>query len=102
MRRFHPSFVTSIGPPPPPQRAGENSLPPGVAANLARNLRLEMWIAESGAQGWWPQQRSLFPTAKCNPGRRDRHAMLPEFSVTSRPPQVQGKGETVGHRQLLS
>src|SRR6266850_801615 len=96
-RRYHPSFLTSIGPPALPQKAGEYSLPPGVAVNVARNLRPEMSIAESGARHCWPLQRSLFPTARCNPAERDRRAALTEFSAPSQPPPAQARGETVGH-----
>src|SRR5882672_7169053 len=96
-RRYHPSFLTSIGPPALPQKAGEYSLPPGVAVNVARNLRPEMSIAESGARHCWPLQRSLFPTARCNPAQRDRRAALTEFSAPSQPPPAQARGETVGH-----
>src|SRR5712692_6111933 len=55
-------------------------------------------IAESGARYCWPPQRSLFPTAKRNPGQRDRRAALTEFSGPSQPQPAQAKGETVGHR----
>src|SRR6266478_2987788 len=96
-RRFHPSFLASIRPPAPPQRAGEYSLPLGGAANVARNLRPEKSIAESGAPRGWPQQRFLLPTAKYNPGQRDRRAALSEFSAPSQPPPAQARAGTVGH-----
>src|SRR6266852_1431998 len=100
-RRCRPSVLTSISPPAPSQRGGEHSLLPGVAVNVARNSRPEMSIARSGSPHCCPQQRSLFPSAKCNPGQRDRRAALSEFSGPPQLPPVQAKGETIGHIRFL-
>src|SRR5271169_3773285 len=94
---FHPSFVTSIRPPALPRTEGEHNLSLGVAVYLTSSLHRKRLIAESEAPHCWPLPRSLFPTAKCNPGQRDRRAALTEFSALSLPPPAQARGETVGH-----
>src|SRR5713101_6914317 len=94
---LHPSFPTSKGPPALRQRVEEHSLPPGIAVTEARNLPPKMSIAQSGVAHYWPQQRSSFSTAKCNPDQRDRRAVLHEFPGLSQPPRAQARGETIGH-----
>src|SRR5260370_8740389 len=83
---FRPSFLTSKGPPARPQRARECSPPPGVAVQVERNLRPEMWIVESEIRHSWALLSSSFPTPNCNPHPQHRRAASTDFFPPPHPP----------------
>src|SRR5258708_40247246 len=82
---FRPSFLTSKGPPGRPQRARECSPPPGVAVQVERNLRPEMWIVEREIRHSWALLRSSFPTANCNPAPQHQRAASSGSLAPSQP-----------------